>query len=252
VAATRWRRTPILEKLCGISIFVLYAHIDVVQLHGLGSVVTSLSGAKHALRSLWRSTSATLKSVQPHLNVLLKAEVRLEENCRSCVDFLRKWLRYGMTEALACASFISYPYFSRSIASRDLKDQAARLQNERVEVPASTSIRTRQGSFFNNLIVSLSRRGTASSQYLRRFNAIHEKGLSSLQKVDHGLDILFAYLITCVTQMDTHSTSSISTTKHLQVLSCNWVKKRDVLQYLLMVLPPVDGPITPPTSPESL
>jgi hypothetical protein len=173
----------------------------------------------------------------------------LEENCRSFVDFLRECLRYGTTEVLACTSFISYSSFSRSTASRGLKDQAARLRNERVEVAAYTTIQTR-GSFFNNLIVSLSRRGTTTSQCLRRFNAIHEKTLLSLQKVDHGLDILLAYLITCVTQMDTRSTSSVFTTKRLQALSCNWLKKRDVLQYFLMVLAPVGRPITFATSPE--
>jgi hypothetical protein len=198
------------------------------------------------------STSVTLESVEPHTNVLLRAEIGLERNCRSCVGFLRKWLRYGTIEVLACASFISYPSFSRLTASRDLKDQASRLQNERVEVAAYTSIQTRC-SFLNNLVVSLARRGTATSQCMRKFNTIHKKTLSSLQKVDDGLDILLAYLTTCITQMDIHSTFPVTNIKRLQTFSHSWLKKRDVVRCLLMVLPPVSmgSPTTSPTLSES-
>jgi hypothetical protein len=252
VVATRPCRTPILDPLCGISIFVLYAWIDAVQLHSFGSVVASWSdaafAAKRTLRSIWHS--AALKYVEPYLNVLHKAEDKLRENCNSCLDFLRECLRYGPTEVLACASFISYPYFSRSRASQDIKDQAASLREERVDIVAYTPIQTR-GSFLRNPIATLARRGTATEQGIRMFNSVHEETLSSLQKSDHGLDILLGYLITCVTQMDAHSTSPGFSIKCLHALSRNWLKKRDVLRYLLMVLPVEGGPTTFPTLPES-
>jgi hypothetical protein len=120
-----------------------------VQVPDPGSIVSSLSdaafAAKHVLRRLRFSASAMLESVEPHLNFLLKAEANLMENRGYCVEFLREWLRYGTTEVLACTSFISYSSFSRSKSSQDLKDQAARLRNERGEVAVYTPIQTRGG-----------------------------------------------------------------------------------------------------------
>jgi hypothetical protein len=80
---------------------------------------------------------------------------------------------------------------------------------------------------------------------------MHKKILLSLQKMDDKLDILFGYIPACVTQMDTYSTFPVLNIKRLQRLSGIWLKKRDVLQHVLMNLPPVGGPTTFPTSLET-
>jgi hypothetical protein len=86
---------------------------------------------------------------------------------------------------------------------------------------------------------------------MRKFNTIYEKMLSSLRKTNDKVDILFAYIPACVTQMDRYSTFPVLNIRRLLRLSSIWVKKRDVLQHVLMVLPPVDGPTTFLTSPET-
>jgi hypothetical protein len=78
---------------------------------------------------------------------------------------------------------------------------------------------------------------------MRMFNCIHEKALSLLQKMDHKLDTLLAYIPTCVNQMDSYSSFPVSNIKRLHAYSRIWLKIRDALEQVLMVLPPpVDDP----------
>jgi hypothetical protein len=76
------------------------------------------------------------------------------------------------------------------------------------------------------------------------FNCIHEKALSLLQRMDHKLDILLAYIPTRVAQMDSYSSFPVSNIKRLHGHSRIWLKIRDALEQELMVLPPVDDPST--------
>jgi hypothetical protein len=80
---------------------------------------------------------------------------------------------------------------------------------------------------------------------MRIFNCIHEKALSLLQKMDHKLDTLLAYIPTCVNQINSYSSFPVSNIKSLQRHNRKWLKIRDALGQELVVLPPVDDPFTP-------
>jgi hypothetical protein len=154
VSATRSLYVPIPNLLCAFSAFDFCVFVDPVQVHGPSPIVSSLSCAfsvaKRALRSVRLSPSAALEFVKPvHHSLMLKAESKLEENCGSCLEFLRECVRYGEKVVMICISFTSYSSFWRTRASQDLGDQAARLRDERVEVVAYTPIRTR-GAFLHD------------------------------------------------------------------------------------------------------
>jgi hypothetical protein len=147
VSATRLFYAPIPNLLYAFSAFAFCIVIDPVQAHGTSPVVSSLSwafsAAKHALRSARLSSSAAPELVKPvHYSLMLKAESRLEENCGSCLEFLRECVRYGEKVAMICTSFTSYTSFWRTKASQDLGDQAASLRNEWIEVPVYAPILT--------------------------------------------------------------------------------------------------------------
>jgi hypothetical protein len=147
VSGTWFLRVPIPNPLCAFSAFAFSIVIDPVQAHGPSPVVSSLSwafsAAKHVLRRARLSSSAAPELVKPvHYSLMLKAESRLEENCDSCLEFLRECVRYGEKVAMICTSFTSYTSFWRTKASQDLGDQAVSLRNDRIEVSVYTPILT--------------------------------------------------------------------------------------------------------------
>jgi len=196
--------------------------------HGLCSVVPFLSdatlAAKRALRRMWLSASAALNLVKgTHRSLMLGAEVKFTENCKSCVEFFQECVRYGETVMMACTSFTSYSPFLRSRTSQDLVDRATRLGTERNEVVVYISI-----------------------QDVPRFNSIHEKSLSSLEQMDDKLEGLLTYIPAWVTQMDAHSTFPVFNIMYLQALFRIWVKNRGILQHVSAIPQAVLDPTTFP------
>lgn len=252
MSATRLLYAPIPNPLCAFSTFTFCVFIDPVQVPGPSYIVSSLSyafsAAKRALRSVRRSASATVESVkQVHHFLMWQAESKLEENRGSCLEFLRESvIRYGEKMVMICTSFTAYSPFQRTRASQDLRDEAASLRNERIEIIAHTPIRTR-GTFLDEFVVTLA---DAHPLGMRKFNCMHAKTLSLLQKMDHKLNALLACIPTgtCVNQMDTYSTLPVSNIKRhkrrLETHKCIWLKIRDALEQELMVLPPVDDFLT--------
>ncbi|KAI0287091.1 hypothetical protein BC826DRAFT_75714 [Russula brevipes] len=140
---------------------------------------------------------------------MLRAECSLLENRGSCVDFLRECVRYGKTVVMTCVAFVPYSPFSRSRASQDLVDDAARLKAERTEDSSEA---------------------TALWRDMRKFNSIYNRSLSSLHKMDQQLETLFSCIGVWVTKLDGYSTFPAFDVKHLQSQSRVWVKKRDAVR----------------------
>ncbi|KAI0298314.1 hypothetical protein BC826DRAFT_123055 [Russula brevipes] len=191
------------------------------SVHDLGSMVSSLSdvakAAYRALKTARLGASAEVFLKPVHYSVMLRAECNLLENRGSCVDFLRECVRYGKTVVMTCVAFIPYSPFSRSRASQDLVDDAARLKTERTEDSSETTVLSRD---------------------MRTFNSIYRRSLSTLHKMDRQLDTLFSCIDVWVTKLDAYSTFPAFDINHLQSQSRTWVKRRDAIRNTLAALPP--------------
>ncbi|KAI0287092.1 hypothetical protein BC826DRAFT_1108726 [Russula brevipes] len=189
------------------------------QVQDLGPVASSLSdaakAAHRALKTARLGASAEVFLKPVHYSVMLRAECNLLENRGSCVDFLRECIRYGKTVVMTCVAFVPYSPFSRSRASQDLSDDAARLKTERTEDSSEATVLSRD---------------------MRKFNSIYKKSLSSLHKMDRQLETLISCIDVWVTGLDGYSTFPAFDIKHLQGQSRVWVKKRDAIRNILAAL----------------
>jgi hypothetical protein len=107
--------------------------------------MTSLSdvtkAAQRALRNVRLCASVGVEYVKPvHYSFILQAEGKFSENRTSCVELLRRCVRYAKTVVMTCTAFTSYSSFSRTRTSQDLADDAAKLGTERTEVSAETTV----------------------------------------------------------------------------------------------------------------
>ncbi|KAI0298320.1 hypothetical protein BC826DRAFT_1184463 [Russula brevipes] len=189
------------------------------QVQDLGPVASSLSdaakAAHRALKTARLGASAEVFLKPVHYSIMLRAECNLLENRGSCVDFLRECIRYGKTVVMTCVAFVPYSPFSRSRASQDLVDDAARLKTERTEDSSEATVLSRD---------------------MRKFNSIYKKSLSSLHEMDRQLETLFSCIGVWVTGLDGYSTFPAFDIKHLQGQSRVWVKKRDDIRNILAAL----------------
>jgi|SRR5712671_2339479 len=77
---------------------------------------------------------------------------------------------------------------------------------------------------------------------MRRFNSLHKKSVSLLQRMDTELGPLFGCISAWVTKLDAYSTFPTLKIKDLQRISCIWMKNKDVIEHTLAVLSPPDEP----------
>ena len=113
----------------------------------MSSLLEFAKSAQCALMGARLCTSAELECVKPvHHSSLLKAEVKFLENRTSCLEYLRRCLRYGKSVVMTCTAFAPYSSFLLSRSSQDLVDRATRLGTKGTEISAKTAIRM-QGAF---------------------------------------------------------------------------------------------------------
>jgi|SRR5712671_507401 len=77
---------------------------------------------------------------------------------------------------------------------------------------------------------------------MRRFNSVHKKSVSLLQRMDTELGTLFGCISVWVTKLDAYSTFPALKIKDLQRLSCIWIKNKDAIDHILAILSPPDEP----------